>query len=296
MARQLPQLKGVKHRFEVLDGMRTHVAVAGDGDPVVLLHGWPQHWYAWRAVMPLLAERYRVLAPDMRGFGWTDIAWKGFEKENLADDVVRLLDAMELDRVRIVGHDWGGWIGFLLALRHPGRVRQLVALNVPPPWPRVTPRNVLAARRLWYQVVLATPYLGQKLLEKDPSLVRRLMRRWSQNGSAWSKDDFRIFSRELRAPTRARAAMLLYRSFLLKELVPVLRGRYDPARLEVPSLLLYGGRDRVVPARWVTGTADRSERLEIEKVGGAGHFLPEEKPKVVARRALRFFEEAGSEA
>lgn len=294
MARKLPQIKGVKHRFEVLDGMRTHVAMSGSGDPVVLLHGFPQHWYAWRSMMPLLAERYRVLAPDMRGFGWTDIAWKGFEKENLADDVVRLLDAMELDRVRIVGHDWGGWVGFLLALRHPERVRQLVALNVPPPWPRVTPRNLLAARSLWYQVVLATPFLGQKLLEKDPTLVRRMMRRWSANGSAWTKEDFRIFARELRAPTRSRAAMLLYRSFLLRELLPVLRGRYDPQSLEVPSLLLYGGRDGVVPARWITAAAGRSDRLEIEKMGGAGHFLPEEKPQAVSKRVLGFFDEDGA--
>ena len=296
MARKLPQLKGVKHRFEVLDGMRTHVAMSGHGDPVVLLHGFPQHWYAWRSVMPLLADRYRVLAPDMRGFGWTDIAWKGFEKENLADDVIRLLDAMELDRVRVVGHDWGGWIGFLLALKHPDRIERLVALNVPPPWPRATPRNLLAARGLWYQAVLATPFLGQKLLEKDPTLVRRMMRRWSASGSAWTREDFRIFSRELRAPTRSRAAMLLYRSFLLRELFPVLRGRYDPASLRVPSLLLYGGKDGVVPARWIHAGADRSDRLEVEKVSGAGHFLPEEKPKVVAKRVLAFFDGNGASA
>ncbi len=294
MARQLPQLKGVKHRFEVLDGMRTHVAMAGEGEPLLLLHGWPQHWYMWRSVIPPLAERYRVLAPDMRGFGWTDIAWKGFEKENLADDVLRLLDAMELDRVRIVGHDWGGWVGFLLALRRPDRVRGLVALNIPPPWPRVTPRNMLAARSFWYQLVLATPFLGQKLLEKDPTLVRRLIKRWAAGGGAWTKKDIAIFSRELRAPTRARAATLLYRSFLLKELLPVLRGRYQPSALEVPTLLLYGGRDGAVPARLITGAKQGADLLETEKVGGAGHFLPEEKPRVVSRRVLEFFDQQGA--
>ncbi len=99
MARQMPQFPGVKHRFVDAGDLKTHIAVAGKGEPVVLLHGWPEHWYAWRSVIPRLTEHHRVIALDLRGFGWTDIAWKGFEKENMADDVIRLLDAMDIERV-----------------------------------------------------------------------------------------------------------------------------------------------------------------------------------------------------
>lgn len=80
MARELPQVEGVKHSYVDANGLRVHVAEAGDGEPLVLQHGWPQHWYAWRQVLPALAERYRVICPDLRGHGWTDAPDLGYEK------------------------------------------------------------------------------------------------------------------------------------------------------------------------------------------------------------------------
>jgi len=285
----MPQLPGVRHRFVNAGDLKMHVAVAGKGDPVILLHGWPEHWYAWRKVIAPLAERHQVLAPDLRGFGWTDIAWKGFDKENMADDVLRLMDALEIDRARVVGHDWGGWIGFLMALRHPERVRQLVALGIPPPWPRLTPGNVLAARRLSHMVTLAAPYAAQRLLVHHPGYIRRLIRRWSHDRSGFSKEDYRIYTRDLRSPTRARASAYLYRTFLLRELLPVVAGRYRDARLETPTLVLHGKRDGAVPPRLVAGQERHGADLRVELVPDAGHFLPEERPELVAERLLAFF-------
>lgn len=288
----MPQLAGVRHRFVNAGDLKTHVAVAGEGDPVVLLHGWPEHWYAWRKVMPRLAERYQVLAPDLRGFGWTDIAWKHFDKESMADDVLRLLDALELDRVRVVGHDWGAWIGFLLALREPGRIERLVAMGAPPPWPRLRPRDLLASRRLGYQLVLATPFLGQRMLQRKPDYVGRVIRKWSANEGSFSNSDLRLYARDLRSPTRARASALLYRTFLTRELGPVLAGRYRGRRLEVPTLLLHGKLDRPIPPRLVTGHERHADDLRVQLIPNAGHFLPEERPKVVADKVLEFFEAA----
>jgi len=292
----MPQLPGVRHRFVNAGDLKTHVAVAGKGDPVILLHGWPEHWYAWRKVIAPLAERYQVFAPDLRGFGWTDIAWKGFDKENMADDVLRLMDALEIDQARIVGHDWGGWIGFLLALRHPERVRQLVALGIPPPWPRLTPGNVLAARRLSHMVTLAAPYAAQRLLVHHPGYIRRLIRRWSHDRSGFTKEDYRIYTRDLRSPTRARASAYLYRTFLLRELLPVVAGRYRNARLETPTLVLHGKRDGAVPPRLVAGQERHGTDLRVELVPDAGHFLAEERPELVVESLLAFFAEADEPA
>src|SRR5438874_9526572 len=101
-----------------------HVAEAGppDGQPIVLLHGWPQHWYEWRGLVAELSRHYRMVMPDLRGLGWTDAPADGYEKENLARDIVKLLDALELEHVKLVGHDWGGYVGFLLGLLEPTRV------------------------------------------------------------------------------------------------------------------------------------------------------------------------------
>src|ERR1700710_1755457 len=124
----MPALQGVEHHFLDVRGGSLHVAEMGDraGPPVLLLHGWPQHWWSWRELMPLLADRYRVLAMDLRGFGWSEATPRGYRKDELAEDVVGVLDALGVDRVNLVGHDWGGVIGFLLCLEHPDRISRFV--------------------------------------------------------------------------------------------------------------------------------------------------------------------------
>ena len=90
MDRPLPELPGVEHRFVDAGGLRVHVAEAGSGDPLVLQHGWPQHWLAWSKLIPALAEDYRVICPDLRGLGWSDAPPEGYEKEQLASDLLAL--------------------------------------------------------------------------------------------------------------------------------------------------------------------------------------------------------------
>jgi pimeloyl-ACP methyl ester carboxylesterase len=99
-------------------GIQFHIAEAGQGERFLLLHGWSQHWYMWRHLFAPLATHYRVLYPGLRGFDWSDAPTSGYEKEQLATDLLTLLDTLGLDRVRLMGHDWGGWVGFLLCLRH----------------------------------------------------------------------------------------------------------------------------------------------------------------------------------
>src|SRR4051812_3838924 len=135
---ELPYVEGVTHHRVQVRGVEFHYAEAGSGDEVVLcLHGWPQHWYEWRNLMPALADRYRVIALDQRGFGWSEAPQEGYEKEDLADDVLAVLDELGIERVKLVGHDWGAWIGFLLCLREPQRFERYLALNILPPWTSV---------------------------------------------------------------------------------------------------------------------------------------------------------------
>lgn len=286
---QMPQLTGVEHRFVDAGGLRTHVAEAGEGDPLVLLHGWPQHWYMWRRVIPELAKRYRVIAPDLRGFGWSDAPDHGYEKENMADDVVHLLDALGLDRVRLAGHDWGGWIGFLLCLRNPERVDRYLALNIPPPWGEISARGALDLWRFWYQVVMAAPGLGSRLLEDRPHFFKRLLRYSVNNPSTWTDRELNVFLKPLREPARARASSLIYRTWLLNELVPIIGGRYRSSRLTTPTLLLFGTHDKAITPRMIRGYEPYADDLRVEFVESSGHFIAEEVPQLVLDRALEFF-------
>jgi pimeloyl-ACP methyl ester carboxylesterase len=289
MAHQMPQVPGVKHSFIRARELNFHVAEAGEGDPVLLLHGWPEHWYAWRQLIPRLAESHRVLALDLRGFGWTDIAWEGFEKENMADDVASVLAELELDRVRIIGHDWGGWIGFLLALRRPELVERLVALNTPTPWSLGTP-GLRSLHRLGSRMLLATP-AGSTLLHRS-NLAARQIRRWSESRGNLQKSERRIYVRDLRASTRARAGSLLHRTFVTREALPTLWGRYRNAHLSVPTLVLLGERDPIVAPRVPKRVHEHADDLRVEVLEGKGHFLPEEAPRLVFQHATGFFDEA----
>ena len=116
MATELP-----RHRRIRVPRGELHLTEAGAGFPIVLLHGWPQHGGVWQPLIVGLGEDHRVLVPDLRGFGRSDAPDGDYSKHSLAADVLALLDREGIERADVVGHDWGGWIAWLLALEHPGR-------------------------------------------------------------------------------------------------------------------------------------------------------------------------------
>jgi pimeloyl-ACP methyl ester carboxylesterase len=268
----IPHVAGVKHEFVDAGGLRTHVALAGEGRAVVMLHGWPQHWYLWRDVIPLVAPHARVICPDFRGFGWSEVPDGGYEKDQLMRDVVALLDELGVEDFWVAGHDWGGYVGFLLALEHPDRVNGFLALNVLPPWPPRDRRVALDAWRFLYMPVLSTPWAG--------GWIGRAL-----GPGAIPEEAREAFASRLHGE-RARATERLYRTFLLRELPQALRGRYSAADLRVPTRLVFGQRDVVITTRAVEDAAAQSELLELELVADATHFVVDEKPELVADRLL----------
>lgn len=283
----MPELRAgppVVHRNVRVNGVRLHVAEAGAGPPLLLLHGWPQHWWSWREMIPRLAEAYRVLAVDLRGWGWSDAPPGDYAKATLAADVRALIEAEGLSDVPIVAHDWGGYAAFLLALEHPERVARMVVLDVPPPWAGPPhPRQLAVPILLSYQLALATPVLGPSLMTRDSAFVRRMIRAGSRL-RRWSDAELDVYADVLRQPERAAASSACYRTFLTRELPAMLANRYRPDELEVPVLLLMG--ERSVIRRAAAPRASRN--LRVETIPGAGHFLPEEAPDEVLGLALSF--------
>lgn len=289
MGGQLPQVDGVSHRWVRARGLEFHVAEAGSGEDVVLcLHGWPQHWYEWRHLLPALADRHRVLALDLRGFGWSDAPRDGYEKESLADDVLAVLDALGIERVKLVGHDWGGWIGFLLCLRAPRRFERYLALNILHPWQSGARAALPYAWRFVYQLVIMTPVVGYELHRRG-RFVPRVLLAAAADRSAWDEATLRAFADNLAEPARARAAVRLYRVFQLREILPVLRGRYEGSRLTVPTRLLFGTDDAVLRPELLAGYERHADEMTVELVDDCGHFIADERPQLVAERARELF-------
>lgn len=283
----LPSVPGVTHRQVDVDGLSVHVAEAGSGPPLVLLHGWPQHWYCWREVIPRLSDRYHLIVPDLRGHGWTDAPRQGYDKEQLATDLLGLLDALDLDEVGMIGHDWGGWTGFLACLRAPERFRGLLALGIVHPFQRLDPAKALQAWRGAYQVALSTPVLAERVLRASPRLVETAIRAGSTKADAFSAADLRTYGEVLQEPARAHASVLLYRTFLLREVRHL--ARYQQQRLTVPTRLVVGDNDPVASPTMLAGWEGHADDMEVEVLPGIGHFVPEEAPHEVARRATALF-------
>jgi pimeloyl-ACP methyl ester carboxylesterase len=284
-----PEVDGVRHRWVEARGLRFHLAEAGEGDDVVLcLHGWPQHWYEWRDLLPRLgAAGHRAIAMDLRGFGWSDAPARGYEKENLATDVLAVLDALGLDRVKLVGHDWGGWIGYLLCLRAPERIDRYLALNILTPWPN---RRALMPEfwRFSYQLPIAAPLLGYRL-HRAGTFVPRMLVGASVVRDGWDGATLRAFADNLAEPDRARACVQMYRTFVTRESPELLRGRYADQRSHVQTLHLHGADDLALRPRMLAGYQRYVDHMTVELVPGCGHFIADEMPDLVATRALEFF-------
>jgi pimeloyl-ACP methyl ester carboxylesterase len=140
-------------RYADTSGLRQHVVTGGDGPPLLLVHGWPQTWYAWRLVMPALARHFHVIAPDQRGCGLSGRPEDGYDTGTLAADLVALMDALGHDRFAVAGHDTGMWIGYALAADHPGRVDRLAVAETPLPGVSPSPPLLASAHlnnALWH--------------------------------------------------------------------------------------------------------------------------------------------------
>lgn len=286
-----PELDGVEHRYVDLPGLRMHVAEAGRGEPVLLLHGVPQHWWEWRKVIPGLAGHHRLIAPDLRGAGWTDAPRQGYTLDQQLADVVALLDVLELEQVDLVAHDVGSLVGYQLCLKHPERVRRHLSLSIPPPYFELDAGFVLAfLRYVWFDLLVPVPVLGPLLLGRGRQGVARYMLLGMRSDpDAVSDADAEIFLGRLRDPARARAVSSLYRRFILPEAVRIVAGAYRKSRLRTPTSVLVGADDPNIRAEFMHGFEEYVDDLHMEYVDRAGHFVAEDRPDVVVDRALELF-------
>jgi pimeloyl-ACP methyl ester carboxylesterase len=287
-----PELPGVTHDWVDAGGLRTHVALAGEvgevgAPPLVLLHGWPEHWYAWRKVIPALAQQYRVIVPDLRGLGWTDAPRDGYGKEQLARDLLALLDALGLERVRLVGHDWGGVVSWLVACRHPDRIHRLMLVNTGHGWLSPSLAALPALAGFWYMPLIGAPGLGPRLVRSER--FRRTLERWLDPGEqAWDAEAREAFAAPLREPARALATQRIYGTWWYREILPITLGRYADLRLRVPTLFLHGDQDRAIRPAILGGWEGKADDFRLELLPGLGHFPFEEAPDLLAGKMLDF--------
>jgi len=269
-----------------VNGVRLHCMVEGEGPLVLLLHGFPETSRAWRKQMPALTKRFRVVAPDLRGFGASDKP-KGiaaYRTSVVAEDIVALIHAFGAERAHIVGHDWGGAVAWTLATLHPEAVDRLVALNCPHPavMQRALRSNWTQIRKSWYIFAFQLPWLPEWSFRRDGArALKDSLRRTAMRPDTFSDVDLDAYARAFSAPGAATAAINYYRA--------AARSRVARGKIKAPTLVIWGENDFALGIELTRGMDDLFEsQLRIEFVPDAGHWVMEERPEVVNRLLLEF--------
>ena len=234
----MPQIPGIAHsHVQVDDGCRLHVAQAGTGPALILIHGWPQHWYAWREIIAPLADHFRVICLDVRGLGWSDSVGEDWSLQRLAHDVVGVMDALDIGGAGVIGHDWGAAIAYRTAIDHPDRVSRLMPLGGLHPWTTIGlhPRNIW---RPWHVYTAAT--LGRHN-NTWLGIPRIALRTWRRTG-AFTPVDSEIYCSAMRQPHALLATTLYYRNFLTREVLNFQRNA-NRIHLDLPILHINGAND-----------------------------------------------------
>ncbi|MEO8209259.1 MAG: alpha/beta hydrolase [bacterium] len=287
---EFPVVEGieVKHRFIDIGDLKVHVAEAGHGEPLLMLHGWPQHWYMWKKQIPFFAKQFKVIVPDIRGFGWSEAPSSGYLKDELADDLVKLIKALDYNNVRLLSHDWGGWIGFIAAAKNPGLIKQHFACNIPPIWPKLDLKMIPATIKLTYMIPIALPFFGPKIL-KNGFYPNFIFKRGNTRKEGWTAEQMNVFTDRFKDLSRAKASSKLYRDFILQEYLPLGLGKYKKYHLKTPTYVLFGTKDCQVSTAFLRGFEKNVDDLKIELVPDTGHFIVDEHPDLINERAMKFF-------
>lgn len=268
-----------------VNGVRLHCVVEGEGPLVLLLHGFPETSRAWRKQVPVLAKRFRVVAPDMRGFGASDkprgIA--AYRTSVVAQDIVALIGSFDAERAHIVGHDWGGAVAWTLATLHPATVDRLVVVNSPHPaiMQRALRSNLAQIRKSWYFFMFQLPWLPEWSFRRNGGKALRDSLRRTAKPDTFSDADLDEYARAFCAPGAATSALNYYRAAVRS---PVAHGT-----IKAPTLLIWAEDDFALGIELTRGMEGFFERpLRIEYVANTGHWVMEERPDVVNRLLLEF--------
>ncbi len=281
----LPAASGFEHFIVETPGLRTHVATIGEGEPVVLLHGFPEHWWQWHAVAPVIAARgYRVICPDLRGAGWTVADDQKVERETRLRDLLALVDALLIGRAHVVSDDMGVLTAMQLAYDHPERVQTAVQLAVPPAFFTFSPKIIPGFRHL-------PPFIWHR-----PGAPLRGIFSKAYVARPMSEATVEAHLAPLRRPDIDGAVRPLTRGMVLPEAMRIMRGVYRRRRLTVPTLVVYGRRDwpwtEQVLGRICRNPERYADRIEFAYVDDAAHFITDDAPAEVADLTLDWFERA----
>jgi pimeloyl-ACP methyl ester carboxylesterase len=278
------------HHMASVNGIQMHYVIGGHGDPLILLHGWPQTWYEWHHIMPILAESYTVIAPDLRGLGDSSKPTIGYDGATTAEDLYQLVSKLGSNKIFLVAHDIGAQTAFSFAAAHLNNVSKLVIMDyifagfLPPAFGQNGP---------WWFSFHQTPDLPEVLVQgKERQYLSWFYKELAYNPEAITQEDIDEFVSHYAAPGGMKAGFEYYRAFPIDAIQNV--EIVNKSKLQTPVLVLAGdyyptfGGD--VPGN---PALEAIKSLAVNVSGSvvplSGHWIPEEQPKFVVEQIFKFF-------
>ena len=277
------------HHMASVNGIQLHYVIGGHGDPVFLLHGWPETWYEWHKVMPALAKNYTVIAPDLRGLGDSSKPLTGYNGTTLAEDMHQLVTQLGFKRIFLVGHDLGAQQAYSYAAAHPTEVRKLVIMDYFVPG--FTPPHALD--RVWWIPFHQLPDLPEALVDgKERTYLSWFYRNFAYNPAAITQADIDEFVSHYSAPGGMRAGFEYFRAFPQDAIENM---NYSKTKLTMPVLAVGPSSAPGFGGNVTTNVALYSMQALAQNVRGvqvpnSGHWIPEERPDFVVKLLGNFFE------
>jgi epoxide hydrolase 4 len=285
---------------EVGGGIRLHYVERGEGPLILFLHGFPQFWWLWYAQLGDFGGDHRAVAPDMRGFNLSSKPpeVEAYRMRHLIADVHGLVARLGADRFTLVGHDWGGIVSWAFAIKHPELLERLVILDAPPPftWGRELERSRRQREAVRYMIDLSKPApLGEDFIAaKDFAVLDALVIEPGLESGHLSEADRGRYHEAWSQPGALTGALNYYRAAGLGDQVrvggqaPEVRARMDSLRVEVPTLVIWGEQDKMLLPGLTEGLERWVPEVRVAILGGASHWIPQERP-VEVNRLIREF-------
>lgn len=287
----------IEHISVRTNEVELHVARVGNGRPLVLLHGWPEFWLTWEPVMRRLADRFELIAPDLRGFGASEKPDVGPSDKAGAEihaaDIVALLDALGIAQAGIVGHDVGAYIGQALGRAAPQRLTGLFFFDCP--YPGIGPRLAAPDRlaEIWYQSFHLMPFAASLVgssREACRLYIGHFLRHWAGGNASAFDDVLEAFVDNFMTPGNLQGGFNWYVSSQAGRLATLKSEAPTLPPISVPTCVRWGTRDPLFPYEWTDRLRETFSNLDLAPLEGVGHFPHREAPGLAAAEIVRFFD------
>ncbi|MDX1797884.1 MAG: alpha/beta hydrolase [Candidatus Lokiarchaeia archaeon] len=274
-------MEDIKKVFIETNGIKLHTIIVGSGEPLILLHGFPEFWYCWSKVIPLLKDDFKLIIPDMRGYNLSDKpkSVENYTVEILVDDIKGLSEELGLGKFSLIGHDWGGTVAWIFAEKYPELLNKLVILN--------SPHTKIFSQKLrtdkeqqkasFYIFEFYKPDGEKFIIENDYEQLKKFV-----FTSSFSELDRKKYIKAWSQPGAIEGGVNYYRanqSF-----------KKWTGFIEVPTLVLWGIKDKFLTPQLLDGLTEYVKNLQIEKNEEASHWITHDAPDFVSSKIRKFIQ------